>query len=331
MNERKWSRRDVLLAGTGLGMGMAFPSMARAQAYPTKPVKVEVGFSPGGLTDVLARMVAQGLSDKLGGQFVVENKTGNAGNIATTFVAKAAPDGYTLLVSSVGQIAVSPHTDPSMQVDPVKELAHITMIGEGDFVLAINPEVPAKDIREFIALVKKNPGKYFYGDSGAGGNLHLYTEYFLMQAGLDVQPVHYRGGTALMPDFLSNRVQISLNSYPVTEAHIKAGKLRPLLVIGKQREPQLPNVPTASEIGMSELAVCTNWFGVHTTKGTPEPIIKTLNETIVAFLKTDAAREKLIASGIRPVGDTPQAFGARIAADYQTFGAVARKAKIKIE
>jgi len=331
MSNRNLHRRDFVLSSALAGLVGAAPSVfAQAAAYPSKQAKIICGFAPGGGTDVLGRMAAQELSQKLGQPFVVENRTGAGGNIATLAVTNASPDGYTLLVTTVGQLVVSPHTDVSLKFNPLTDLRHITMLAEGDLILVVHADVPARNIQEFMSLAKKNPGKYNYGTAGAGSNLHLFTEYFMMIAGLDVQPVHYRGGAALTPDLLNGQVQVSLNGIYSFENYIKAGKLRPLLVMGKNREPKIPDVPTAREIGMPELEVCTNWFGLHAPAKTPTPIINQLNTVLVDYLKTDAVRDKLANMGMRQMGDTPEGFNARIAQDYKTFGEVAKKAKIQL-
>ena len=324
------ARREFLRHAALATSALALPSLGWAQEYPNKPVKLNVGFSAGGLTDVLARLTATSLSDKLGQPAIIDNKTGAAGNLATEFVSKAPADGYNLLFSSVGQIVVSPHTYTDMRVNPQTDLTHISMIGEGDLILTVNTQVPAQNIQEFIALVKKSPEKMFFGDSGAGGNLHLYMEYFNLLAGLKMTGVHYRGTAQLMPDFLANQVQMSLNAYPAIEAYIQQGKLRPLMVVGKQREAKLPNVPTCAEVGLKPLEVCTNWFGLHGPKGMPEPIRQKIRNALVEALSVDAMRVGLAAQSIRPVGDTPAACAARIAADYEAFAKVARSAKIQV-
>jgi tripartite-type tricarboxylate transporter receptor subunit TctC len=330
MDSTQWSRRGFVRATALASAGLALPGLGRAQDYPAKPVKLNVGFSAGGLTDVLARLTATSLGEKLGQSAIVENKTGAAGNLATEFVAKAPADGYNLLFSSVGQVVVSPHTYSDMRVNPVSDLSHISMIGEGDLILTVNSQVPAQNIQEFIALVKKNPEKIFFADSGAGGNLHLYMEYFNMLAGLKMTGVHYRGTAQLMPDFLSNQVQMSLNALPAIETYIKEGKLRPLLIVGKQREPKLPNVPTAAEAGLKPLEVCTNWFGLHGPKNLPAPVRLKLRSALVEALKTDAMKAGLATQSIRAVGDTETAFAARIASDYEAFAKVARAARIQV-
>lgn len=330
MTSHPFHRRDFLKAAGIAGSALALPGMGWAQDYPRQPVKLNVGFSAGGLTDVLARLTATSLGEKIGQSVIVENRTGAAGNLATEYVSKAPADGYNLLFASVGQIVVSPHTYTDMRVNPKDDLTHISMIGEGDLILTVNTQVPAQTIQEFIALVKKQPDKLFFGDSGAGGNLHLYMEYFNMLAGLKMTGVHYRGTAQLMPDFLSNQVQMSLNAYPAIEAYIQQGKLRPLMVIGKQREAKLPNVPTCAEVGLKPLEVCTNWFGLHGPKGLPDPIREKVRNALVEALKLDAMKAGLAQQSIRPVGDTPAAYSARIAADFEAFAKVARSARIQV-
>lgn len=330
MSRHRNPRREFMVAAGAASAGLLVPSLARAQAYPSKPVKVIVGFAAGGGTDVLGRLLAQGLNERLGQPFVVENRTGAGGNIATMAVVNAPADGYTLLVTTVGQTVVSPHTDPTLKIDPRKELTHIAMIGEGDYILAVHVDVPVKDVREFIAYAKKNPGKLNYATAGAGSNLHLFSEYFMMTAGVDVQAVHYRGGAAMTPDLMSGQVQLSLNGIHALDPYFKAGKLKPLVVIGRQREPKFPEIPTCADIGMPELAVCTNWFGFHAPAGTPAPIIATLSEATIAVLKGEAVRAKMAGMGMRVIGDTPEAFTARIDSDYKLFGEVARKAKVQV-
>jgi tripartite-type tricarboxylate transporter receptor subunit TctC len=328
MRKPDLSRREFTKAMLGAAAGLAVPTAVLAQAYPSKPIKLIVGFVPGGLTDGIPRLLAPRMAERLGQPVVVENKVGAAGNIATSFVAQSPPDGYTLLASTVGQIVVSPHTS-KMALNPMTDLVNIVMMGEGDQILTINAEVPARDIKEFIALARARPGTMFYGDAGLGGSMHLYLEYFTQLANVDLQAVHYKGGGQLMPDFLANRFQLSLNSYPTVEGHIKAGKLRPILIVGKQRDPRMPAVPTAAEAGLKSLEAASNWFGLHAPKGTPRPIIDKIHDAVVDALKTDSVRTGLEAMAIRPVGDTTESFNARIAADYAVFERVAKAAKIQ--
>lgn len=330
MNRLSMSRRRLLSAGTGLAASLALPAIGQAQAWPNRPIKLIVGFAPGGLTDALPRLLASPLSERLGQPVVVDNKVGAAGNIATAFVAKSAPDGYTLLASGVGQIVVLPHTS-TIGVNPLTDLIHIAMVGDGDQILNINADVPAKNLAEFIALAKKTPNSLFYGDAGAGGNQHLYLEYFKMLAGIEMQGVHYRGGGPMMVDLLGNRVQISLNAPSVVEPHIAQGKLRPIMIVGKKRNPKMPDVPTVAEAGFKHMEACSNWFGLHAPAGTPDAIVQRVNKALIESLQSDAVKAGLIQMGVQAVGDSPQAFSARISKDYELFGKVAKAANIKAE
>ncbi|MDB5885457.1 MAG: hypothetical protein JWR74_1628 [Polaromonas sp.] len=330
MKPTSHSRRSLIQASAGIAAGMALPVAGWAQAYPHKVIKLVVGFAAGGLTDALPRLLSGPMSERLGQSVIVENKAGAAGNIATAFVAGSAPDGYTLLASGVGQIVVLPHTS-NLSVNPLTDLVHISMMGEGDQILNINAEVPAKNIAEFIALAKKNPKSMFYGDAGAGGNQHLYLEYFRMLAGIEMEGVHYRGGGPLMPDLLANRVQVSLNAPSVVEPYIAQGKLRPILIVGKKRNPKMLEVPTAAEAGFKPLEACSNWFGLHAPKGTPDAIVQKIHAALVDSLKSEAVKAGLVALAVQAIGDSPQAFGARIARDYALFGKVAKDANIRAE
>lgn len=329
-HHKTFSRRRFIHTAGAAAAVAAVPLLARAQNWPNKPIRLVVGFAPGGLTDALPRLLATPMGERLGQPVIIENKAGAAGNIATAFVAKSAPDGYTLLASGVGQIVVLPHTS-NVGVNPLTDLVHISMMGEGDQILNISSQVPAKDLAEFIALAKKEPRSMFYGDAGAGGNQHLYLEYFRMLAKIDMEGVHYRGGGPLMPDLLANRVQMSLNAPSVVEPYIAEGKLRPLMIVGKKRNPKMPEVPTAAEAGFKQLEACSNWFGLHAPKGTPDAITQKVHKALVDSLQTDGVKAGLAALAVQAIGDTPQAFSARIARDYELFGKVAKDANIRAE
>lgn len=324
------SRRSFIHTAGAAAAIAALPSLGRAQSWPNRPIKLVVGFAPGGLTDALPRLLSTPMAERLGQPVVIENKAGAAGNIATAFVAKSAPDGYTFLASGVGQIVVLPHTS-NVGVNPLTDLVHISMMGEGDQILNISSQVPAKNLVEFIALAKKFPRSMFYGDAGAGGNQHLYLEYFRMLAKIEIEGVHYRGGGPLMPDLLANRVQMSLNAPSVVEPYIAEGKLRPLMIVGKKRNPKMPDVPTAAEAGFKQLEVCSNWFGLHAPKGTPDAIVQKVHKALVESLQTDAVKAGLTSLAVQAIGDTPQAFSDRIARDYELFGKVAKDANIRAE
>jgi len=332
MTTRVKTRREFLRDAAAGVAATIVPSLAlgQAQDYPNKPIKIIVGYSPGGTTDALPRIFAPEMSKILGQSIVVENRVGAAGNIATTFVAQSPPDGYTLLATSIGQIVVSPHTS-KMSVDPLKDLVHISMFGEGDQYLTIPSEVPAKNYAEFVALVKKNPGKMFHGDAGSGGNMHLYLEYYKNLAGLKMEAVHFKGGSQILPDLVSNRVQMSLMTYAVIEGYVKQGKLRPILVFGKQRDSKYPELPTVAEVGLKPLEAAANWFGLHAPKGTPDPIIRKLYAAMVGALKTDDVKKGLANLVITPGGDTPEHFTARITNEWEVFRKVVADTGIKAD
>jgi len=319
-------RRRFMALGAGLLSASCMPLAAMAQSnYPSRPIRIVVGFAAGGLTDSLPRLLSQPLSEILGQPVVIENKAGAAGSIATTHVAKAAPDGYTLLASGVGNIVVLPHTT-RMQINPLTDLEHITMTGEGDQILSIHPDVPAKTFEEFVALSKAQPGAMFYGSAGIGGNMHLYLEQLRLLSGARIDAVQYKGGNELMPDLLANRVQMSLNAPPVVEGYIQEGKLRPLLIFGRERNPKMKQVPTVREAGMPELEAASNWFGLHAPKGTPQAIVRRLNAAVVEALQRPAVQLGLKTMSVRAVGDSPEHFRARLDKDYRAFGEVAKAA-----
>lgn len=319
--EIKLDRRRFLWGATAVTAGLAAPATLRAQSWPSGPVTIVCGFSPGGTTDTLARLLASSLSDRFGQPFVVENRTGAAGAIGMTSVAEAAPDGQTLLFSAVGQIAVVPHVSENLTIDPVKDLAHISMLAEGDFVLNASKGSGFETVEDLIEAARS--GGVLYGTSGAGGNLHLFTEAFLDAAGIQSRGVHYQGGSALMPDLLNNQVQFALNSFNLSAPYIAEDQLTPLMIVGKQRNPALPDIPTGPEVGLEALANCMDWFGLHAPAGTPEEIIMLLAEGTRESLDNPDMAARIETGGLRPIGSTPEEFTARIQSDYELFGEVA--------
>lgn len=322
----------LFLAGMGAAiLATTFSAGAIAQDaenYPTKPIKIIVGFSAGGTTDAVPRLLAQPMSKILGQPIIVENRPGAGGAIAIDAVAKADPDGYTLLAGGTG-LAVLPHTTANMAFNPVTDLEHITMVGEGDQWFSVPTAFPAQNYDEFVAYVKARPGEVLYGGAGAGSNMHLFIEYFKLLAGLDMPAVQYKGGGAIRLDLIANRVQTSLSSLPTIQGFIEDGKLRPILLVGKERDPKYPDVPTVGEKGLKELEVASNWFSLHAPKGTPKPIIDKIYAAFSEALKTEEVQEGLAGLSLRAVGSTPEEFTARINSDYETFGEIVEKAGIE--
>jgi tripartite-type tricarboxylate transporter receptor subunit TctC len=326
-------RRQFLMAGAAATAAAMLPApraYGQKDVWPAKPIKLVVGFAPGGITDGLPRLYAPVLSEKLGVPVVIENRSGAAGSIATTAVVQSPPDGYTLLASGVGQLVVLPHTS-NMTINPMTDLVHISMLADGDQILNISSEVPAKNYAEFIALAKSKPGALYYGDAGPGGNQHLYLEYFKMLAGVDLTGVHYRGGGPLMPDLLANRVQLSLNAPSVVLPYIEKGQLRPLAIVAAKRNPKLPNVPTVAEVGLKPMEACSNWLGLHAPKGTPDAIVQKLYKAMVETMQSDTVKKGMETLNVYPVVSTPAEFSARLERDSALFAKVAKDANVRAE
>ncbi|MGE0331801.1 MAG: Bug family tripartite tricarboxylate transporter substrate binding protein [Ramlibacter sp.] len=319
-------RRRTLLAAGAL---VAAPAIIRAQGYPTKPIKIVVGFAPGGTTDIVARLLAPYLSDSLGQPVVIENKSGASGNIGTDLVAGTTPDGYTFLVSASGQIVVNPGTLPVLRAHPVKDLQHVCGVAQCDVVLAVNPAVQARNVGELVALSKRE--RMTYGTSANGGLTHVLFELFKMRAGLDIPAVHYRGTAPMMPDWMGNQFQLGLDTVTTLMPYIKTDKLRGLFIISKVRSPLLPNVPTAAEAGLKDFDDYKNWFGLHAPKGTPEPIVSRVRQAVMKAAQDAGYKEKLSAQGLSAMTETADEFNRRIQSELQAYAEVIKKANIRIE
>ncbi len=320
-------RRGFMLAAVAGAATLAMPSMpAFAQGFPKGNITLLVGFSAGGLTDTVARLVGQVMQERLGVPVIVVNKPGAAGGLALRELAAANPNGQTVMVSSVGQIAVLPHTSKEIDIDPRTEIAHVSLIGEGDFVFTVHSSLPIHTVDELKAYLAENPGSLLYGTSGAGGNLHLATELFLKLGGLEMEGIHYPGSSTLMPDLLNGQIQFAINVYPAVAQYINEGTLRPILVTGRERIAALPDVAAATEVGMDRLAECRNWFGLHAPLGTPPEVIATLNEAVKAATESEQLIERLTSAGLTPRSTTPEEFTELVVRDYALFGEVTQQA-----
>jgi tripartite-type tricarboxylate transporter receptor subunit TctC len=324
------TRRQFATALGGAGLALAgMPALA--QNYPSKPVRLVVSFAAGGLTDIIARMVAPGMAERLGRPVIVDNKPGANGNIGTAFVANAEPDGHTLLLSSSAQIVFSPNTYKKMPVDPIHGLRHISMVGEGDFIFVVNSEVGVNSLADFVRLAKSKPRQLNYATGGPGGSLHVVQELFRQRVGIDMVPVHYKGSSAAITDLISNQVQMFADGLPSLDPYIKSGKLKPLFVSSKQRMAALPAVPSSAEVKLEELANLSNWFGLHAPKGTSDAVVSKISAALAGAMAADAVKEQMKTAAIAPVLNTPAEFVARIDAANRVIGQVARAANIQIE
>ena len=305
-------------------------SAAIAQSYPTKPVRLLVGFPGGGTSDIVARLVGDKLSETLGQQFVIDNRAGAAGNIATELAAKSAPDGYTLFLIS-GSTTVAPSLYARLGFDVERDFAPITRFADVPFILAVNPALPAKSVQELVALARAKPGQLNFASSGLGTPAHLAGELFKSMAKVDVVHVPYKGTTPAFVDLLSGRVQFYFTSFPTALPQIATGKLRALAVSGTQRSPSLPDVPTVAESGLTGY-VAGSWYGLAAPAATPQSLIERLNDSLQRALRTGDMRDKLLAQGVEPViGVTPAQFRAFIRQDLARWAAVVKSAGARVE
>jgi tripartite-type tricarboxylate transporter receptor subunit TctC len=300
------------------------------QNFPSRPITLLVGFAAGGATDTAARIIAKKLSENLGQSVVVDNRAGAGGNIAHQQVATAAPDGYTILLGSVGPLAVAPHLVKDLPYDPQKDIAPLTMGVVFPNVLVVNPSVPAKTFQEFVALAKAKPGTLEYGSTGVGSASNLAGELLKQRAGIDLIHVPYKGGGAAMPDILGGRIASYWSPPSTALPHINTGKLRPLAVTGLARSPTLPDVPTVAESGYPGFEA-TNWYAFVAPGKTPPEILERWNRELVKVLNSPDVRDKLLEHGLEPQPGTREALAAYIRKETDTWGKVIKAANIKAD
>jgi tripartite-type tricarboxylate transporter receptor subunit TctC len=319
-------RRFVQLAGIA-GVVPAFSGMARAQAYPARPVRVIVAYAPGGLTDVFARLVAQKLSERLGKQFYVENVAGGSGNIGMGQAARAAPDGYTILFA-YSSYTVNPSLFDKIPYDPHKDFEPVTLAVTSTAVLSVNPSVPANTVNELVALIKANPGKYSFASAGTGTSSHLVGEQFRLLFNLDFVHVPFNGGGPAAAAVVAGHIPVSFVAPAPVVPLVKEGKLRALAVTSKARSQILPDVPTMTEAGYPDIEG-DSWVGALVPAGTPKDIIAALNREIAAIMAQPEMRERLATLGYDPVASSAEEFAKRIGIEIETWAKVIRAANIK--
>jgi tripartite-type tricarboxylate transporter receptor subunit TctC len=319
--------RTALLAVALLAT--AWQPAARAADYPERTLKVVVPFSPGGAVDGPMRVIAQELGKRLGQAVPVENKPGAGATIGTEIVAKAAPDGYTLLLASQTN-AISATLYRHLSYDPVEDFAPISLIGREPGVLVVNPSLPVKTFAEFVEYAKAHPGELDYASSGNGSGQHLFAALLWSQTGLKLNHVPYRGSGQATTDLLGGRVPVAIPGTAGMVGHIRNGKLRALAVTGAARSPQLPEVPTLQELGVKGYEAYV-WMGLLAPKGTPPAIIERLNREVVAVLREPEVRSYMDRAGIQIVGSTPEEFGRFFRAERDLWGKVVRDTGAKID
>ena len=301
-----------------------------AQAYPARPIRFIVPFAPGGSTDTLARTLSTKLGEALGQQVVVDNRAGGNGNIGTDLVAHALPDGYTILLGYVANLAIGPSLYAKLPYDPVKDFAPITQLAVAPNILVVHPSVPVKNFREFIAYAQANPARINFASAAVASPGHLSGELLNLAAGIHMQHVPYKGSGQAVVDLVGGQVQAMVSGMSSVMPHIKAGRLRPLAVTGSQRSPAVPDLPTIAESGFPRFEA-TAWYGVLAPAGTPPAIVTRLHDEIVRALKMPAVRERLEYVGFEIVGGTPAAFGAYIKSEIKKWAPVVKAAGAKPE
>jgi len=317
-------RRIALLLTSML---VAFVGEASAQTWPTRPVRIVVPSPPAGGTDIIARVLAEHFSKAMGQQFFVENRPGAGNMIGIESVARSAPDGYTLLMVP-STLALNSVLYKKVNYDPVRDFAPVTLAATAPNVLVINPQVPAKVLRDFIALAKEKPGSLMYGTPGIGTSPHMSMELFKSMAKVDIQHIPYRGTAPAVTDIISGQIQVMFANALTATPQVDGGKVRALAVSGPKRIASMPDVPPVAEAGVPGYEAM-QWYGMVVPAGTPAPIIERLNAAALKALRTAEMKEKLASDGAEPAGSTPAEFAALIKSELEKWAKVAREANIE--
>lgn len=314
----------------GAAFALLAAGVAGAQSWPAKPIRWIVPFAPGGTTDILARTISDKLTIALGKPVIVENNPGAGGGVGAVQTAKAAPDGYTIMGGTISTHAINASLYKTLPYDPVKDFTPITLIARVPNLLVVNPDVPAKNVKELIALMKANPSKYTFASSGNGTSQHLSGELFKSMAGVDMQHIPYKGSPAALQDVVSGQVTMTFDNITTAWPLAKAGKLRALAVTTAKRSPIAPDVPTLAEAGLAGYEI-GSWQGVFAPAGTPVDVVKRLNAEIVKIINMPDVREKLVGLGAEPVGNTPDEFAALVKGEVVKWAAVVKQSGARVD
>jgi len=320
----------TILGGMMAALGLALPGVAAAQSYPAKPVRMIVTYAAGGGADFVARAVAPKLGEALGQPVLVENRPGANGALGADLVAKAPPDGYTLLLGAAGTMVVAPHLGANMPFDPMKDLVPASLVAISPFVVTLNPAVQANSVRELIALAKANPGKINYGTSGTGGSPQLATELFKSMTGAEMVHVPYKGLAPALTDLIGGQIQVVFADVGLVKGHIAGGKLKGLAVTSAARTSAMPDLPTVAEAGVPGYAAGT-WYGVYAPAGTPADIVSRVSAETRKALALADVKGAFLAQGLETAGTTPEQFAGFMREEFAKWGKVIRDAGIKAQ
>jgi tripartite-type tricarboxylate transporter receptor subunit TctC len=303
-------------------------STAGAQEWPSKPLRIIVPFSPGGVADNSARVIAEPLAARLGQQVLVENRPGASGNIGTQAVAQAEPDGYTLLLGFDGTMVINPHVFAKVPFDTVRDFAPVTKLGDATLILVAHPSVPARNLAQLLELAKSKP--FAYGTSGTGGTPHLAGELLKQRTGAQLEHIPYKGGGQAMADVVGGQIPLVFTAIATAQQYVRTGRLVAIAVPSAKRSSALPEVATFQESGFAGFDV-TSWVGIFAPAKTPAPVVEKLNRELEAALKTPFVRERYATLGIEPVGNTPAQFGEQVRADLARWAEVVKAANVKVD
>ena len=316
---------------TALALAVAqAPALAQSSAYPSRPVRLVVPYAPGGVSDITGRIVAQKLTELLGQSVVVENRAGAGGMLGTAAVAKAEPDGYTVVLSSLSAFAIGPRLVKAPPYDPIRDFSAIGTVALAPTILTVNTSLPFQNVRDVIAYAKANPGKLTYGSSGIGSVAHISAEVLRASTGIELVHVPYKSAAQAYPDMMAGSVSMVFDALPSAIQHIRAGKVRPIAMMSDRRASLLPEIPTFAESGYPQ-ATLRLWVGVHGPASLPAPIVQKLNETLAKVAAAPDVRERLTAVGADAYATTPREFAELVRADVEKLGAMMAASGIKAE
>ena len=303
-------------------------SDAAAQQYPSRPIRLIVPFTPGGTTDIVARVVGNRLAESLGVQVVIENRPGAAGSIGAEVAARSKPDGYTLFMGHIGTLAVNPALYAKLPYDPLRDFAPISMVTMVPSMLVVHPSLPVKSMKELMAFAKSHPGALTYGSTGAGGTPYLAVEYFKVMAKLDIVEVPYKGAAPMTTELISGEISLTITGIPALLPHVKSGRLRALAVSSAKRSAAVPELPTMSEAGLRGYEA-TAWYGIVAPAGTAREILVKLNAEVISSLKHPDVGNRLKSEGAEPGGSTPNEFAAFIKTETARWAEVIKTTGVK--